>query len=104
LNVYIRHGRLDPSTGGTDLEGNEVEGWGFDGPTLEGCRGFHWTYGAISSLVFATAEECAYARSETGWKDGVAENSLEPQFESDCLRIYNRFRDRYEYFGDWGLI
>jgi hypothetical protein len=104
MHVYIHHGRLDPTTAGTDEEGVEHESWGFEGPILSHCTGFHITYGDMSSLVFKDATSYEHAKARTGWPEGCAEYSLEPKYEGECLKVWNESRHRYEFFGDWGLI
>ena len=104
MNLYMTHGRLDPDTSGTDIEGNEVEDWGFDGPTLAGSIGFHCTYGFDGqfNIWFKDEEACSNARAATGW-DRFDDCALTVEVQGDCLRIYSLERDRFEYFGEWGL-
>lgn len=98
--VRIWHGRLDPKTGGTDEDGNAIEGWGFDGPFLFRVSGITYTYGDVH-FHFEDAEACAAAKAKTGWKDAPFENALEAEFEEDCVRIFNTERNRKEFFGDF---
>jgi hypothetical protein len=100
--LIIVHGRLDPYGPATDLEGNEIEDWGFDGPRLEGVCGISFTYNTFS-LTFVDEESYKRAKALAGWKDGVGGQDLEMEFVGDCLQVWNEERGRHEYFGDWSL-
>ncbi len=102
--LYMHHGRLDPSTGGTDEEGNEVDDWGFEGPNLVGVIGTHVTYGELR-VFFGDATAARVAKALTGWADGNGDEDLCVNFSEDnsCLRRFNAARGRDEFFGDWGL-
>jgi len=104
MNLYIYHGRLAPNGGATDIEGNEVDDWGFEGPTLENCVGFHTTYFNEGHFNVYFADEVARkaAQAKTGWKDWD-ETALTVEMEDGCLRLFNSERQRTEYFGDWGM-
>lgn len=100
--LVICHGRLDPTTGGTNLAGELVDDWGFDGPRLEGIIGISYTYDTFSlSFVNEAAKDRALA--QTSWSEGVHEHTLEMEFEEECLKLWNAERRRFEYFGDWSL-
>lgn len=98
------HGRLDPKGSGTDYDGNEVDNWGFNGPTLSGVIGFHCTYGFDGhfNIWFESKEAAAAAAALTGW-DLFDDCALTVEMEEDCLRTWNRELERHEYFGDWGI-
>lgn len=100
--LIIVHGRLDPNGGASDVEGNLIDDWGFDGPRLEGVIGISFTYNTYS-LAFVDKAACDKALALTGWGYGVHEHTLEMRFEEDCLSIWNAERQRHEYFGDWSL-
>lgn len=106
MKFYMNHGRTE-SGPPTDVDGNVVDDWGFDGPTLEGVTGFHCTYGlgGTFTVYFATASAAAAAREKTGWREWD-ENALTAAFntDSDLLQIWNPERERVEYFGDWGVM
>ena len=102
LVFHIMHGRLSPNTGGTDLDGKEVDDWGFEGPELPGVVGIDYTYGT-HALCFVDDAAKDRALALTGWTEGVRECSLEIDYEDDCLRLWNAERQRHEYFGDWAL-
>lgn len=103
LIIQITHGRLYPNTGGTDLEGHEVDDWGFDGPTLLDCTGIAWTYGEMR-FCFTNEDAAMAARLLTGWDLGHDVDQLTPEFESGCLKLRCAERERFEYFGDWDLF
>ncbi len=94
------HGRLDPKGPASTEEGMLVDDWGFDGPTFDGVEEIGYTYGTFS-LYFTDEWLQQCAKDCTGWKEGAGENSLEMEFEEDCLRAYNKARERFEFFGDW---
>ena len=102
MRMFIMHGRLDPDTGGTDLEGKEVDDWGFEGPSIDGVVGISYTYNNFY-LRFKDAESMQIAAALTGWEPGPMELALEMKFKSDCLELFNIQRFRSEYFGDWGI-
>jgi hypothetical protein len=104
VNLYIYHGRLSPNGGATDVEGNEVDDWGFEGPTLKGCVGFHSAYfnEGHFTVYFESEEARRVAEAITGWKPWD-ETGLTVVVNDGCLHLFNAKRQRYEYFGDWGL-
>lgn len=102
MRMTITHGRHAPCTGGTDLDGNEIDDWGFEGPTLEGVVGITFVYNNYY-VRFADPDSFQIAAEMTMWKPGPYELSLELKFEEDCLKLFNSTRMRYEYFGDWGI-
>lgn len=105
MKLQIFHGRLREDTGGTDLSGNEVDDWGFEGPVLEGVTGVDFTYG---SLYFLFEDDAALQRAkyQTGWRDGVHGNDLEMEFGDggSLISLMNFERERREYFGDYMLV
>lgn len=102
-SFYMFHGRLFTETGGTDENGVERDGeFGFTGPTLHGVIALRMTY-SEARIEFVDEESHTAARAATGWPNGVSDYSLEPQYEDGLLRIYNHGRDRFEFFGDWGI-
>lgn len=106
MDFYMYHGRVGDNGPPTDTEGNEVDGWGFDGPRLPGVIGFHCTYGAEGhwNLWFESNAARDAARALTGW-EVWEDNALTVTFNSDnsMVRIWNPARNRFEYFGDWGI-
>jgi hypothetical protein len=101
MDLYIYHGRLDPKGPATDLEGNEVDDWGFEGPRLQGVLGFHCTYD-LFNVFFDSIENADNAQVLTGWEKWD-EKVLTLEMTDNCVRIYNVKRGRFEYFGDWGM-
>lgn len=106
MKLMLVHGRLDPNTGGTDLDGNEVDDWGFEGPTIAGIKSIGGTYGEVC-VHFHSERGYEKAKHATGWDDCVHEQGLLfdslPDKDADCVSIFNPTRGRREYFGDWGL-
>jgi hypothetical protein len=102
MRLVIWHGRLDPKTGGTTLEGTQIEDWGFQGPVVENVVELGFTYGCFY-LFFKNDEDLLAAQKLTGWQHSVHDFGLDMEFEGDCLSIYNEERKRREFFGDWEL-
>lgn len=102
MKFAIYHGRLSYKTGPTDIDGNPVDDWGFDGPVLEGVKALDFTYGQYE-LLFISEEAKQKAKKQTGWLDGVHEHSLRIRFRDDCVSVTNYERKRREYFGDFLL-
>lgn len=105
MNFFLWHGRLDPRGPGSDLDGNKVEDWGFDGPTLSNVERLTMTYGKLF-LHFKDEVSWERAKEQTGWDKGFHDSDLIVPLParddvSDCIQIYNRDRERFEYFGDW---
>lgn len=102
MRLRIWHGRLDPDSGPTDILGNEVDDWGFEGPELDHVTGISYTYGN-NFVHFLDEPACVLAQVLTGWSKAPHEHALVMQFQSDCLRLFNGARQRHEFFGDWDL-
>lgn len=106
MDFYMYHGRLSESDGATDTEGQPIDGWGFEGPRLEKCIGFHCTYGAEGhfNVFFEDTAARNAAQELTGWPVWN-DKALIAQFSSDytLLKILEPKRFRLEYFGDWGI-
>lgn len=106
MDFYMHHGRLNPDGGGSDEEGKEIDDWGFEGPRLKDCIGFHCTYGADGhfNVFFKDANAAETAQRLTGWSKWD-DNALTAEYFRDgsLLRIYNRLLGRVEFFGDWGI-
>lgn len=104
MKLFIYHGRLAPDTGATDVDGNDVDDWGFEGPELTGIKWQDFTYNNFY-IGFRTEEDRERARKLTGWQDGVHGDDLIVEFsdDRDLIRIHNAERNRDEFFGDWML-
>lgn len=102
MRLRIWHGRLDPNKGATDILGNPVDDWGFEGPELSNVTGISYTY---NEFYVHFLDEAAYTLAQilTGWRSAPHEHTLEMAFKADCLELYNSARERHEYFGDWDL-
>lgn len=101
MKLHLYHGRTTME-GPTDEDGNFVDDWGFEGPVIDGVKAMSWTYGC-PFVHFESKEACNHAQALVGWSDGNFENSLEIEFEADCVRTFNIKRNRSEFFGDWSL-
>lgn len=82
------HGRHNPD--------EEMNDWGFDGPSIPGVVAIAATYQNNFRLIFGSAEAYQEAKNITGWPDWD-ENSLEMQFFDDLLLVGGKF------YGDWML-
>lgn len=106
MDFYMHHGRTAPDGKPTDYQGNPVDDWGFDGPRLHGCTGFHCTYGVDGhfNVFFESTAARDAAIKQTGWPEWE-ETSLTALFSDDnsLLKIWNAERGRIDYFGDWGI-
>ena len=103
LVIQITHGRLNPRGGATDVEGNDVDDWGFDGPLLVKCTGVTWIYGELH-FCFEDEPAARVAQLLTGWELGNDVDQLTPEFSEGCIKLRNAERERFEYFGDWDLF
>lgn len=88
LDLY--HGRKDP--------GEQLDDWGFQGPVLRDVKQLQWTYGHLY-VLFDTNEQCEAARTQTGWKDGPFEDSLEILMLGDM--VVTSHPDGEKHYGDW---
>lgn len=106
MDFYMYHGRLTDKGGPTDVEGNPIDDWGFEGPRLHGCIGFHCTYGVNGHFNVFFEDKAARdaAFEQTGWQ-AWQDNALTARFskDDDLLMAWNAARKRWEYFGDWGI-
>lgn len=105
FTLHLFHGRVNIDGDNSLLEptledGSIIEGWGFDGPSLEGVTAVHCTYGTMQ-IVFDNDVNLAAAAKATGWKIGHDEDTLEMAAYDDLVKINRSGRD--EFFGDWDL-
>lgn len=102
--LFLYHGRTRPEGPATDVDGNQVDNWGFEGPAINDIKYVDFTYGCLS-ICFDTAEHFQLAQRTTGWRNGNSDWSLTLDFSpSDGLVMtWNTERQRSEYFGDFIL-
>jgi len=94
LDIY--HGRKTPD--------EDLDDWGFQGPTLVGVVAVHVTYLSTWRVIFDRASDAAAAQNVTGWKYFAATGGteLEMEFHEDLVYVHGGgFMDGY--FGDWSL-
>lgn len=48
--LHLYNGRLQFDGPRTDVDGNETEDWGFEGPEIPGVKSIVWTYGNLAFL------------------------------------------------------
>lgn len=94
MKLYLQHGRatLDEA----------LDDWGPEGPTLEGVKGIHQTYGTSVKVYFETPEAHGDAWKKTKWRIWEDNISLEMEWEQDLVAITMPDGKRM-YFGDWGI-
>ena len=102
LKMHLFHGRNAPD--------EEMDDWGFSGPTLTGIESVNWTYGELR-LEFATPDAARIAHGLTGWKGFTGPNSTEliVSIVEDMVVTRERFLADEEpegvekFYGDWHL-
>jgi hypothetical protein len=86
--MVIFHGRKTPD--------EDLDDWGFEGPTLDGILWIHFTYMATFNVRFKDLESFNHAKEVTGWPSWD-ELTLSMTFEGDLLKTKDG------YFGDFEL-
>ena len=106
MDFYMYHGRTRDDGGPTSRDGEPVDDFGFEGPRLERCIGFHCTYGAQGdfNVFFEDWQARAIAQAQTGW-DTWDDNGLVARFSkgNDLVEIKDRESRALHFFGDWGI-
>lgn len=90
MRLITLHGRRSPD--------EQMDDWGFDGPSFDGIRAIHVTYSSQYNLHFETTEFAQKCVDVTGW-EWFDEDAVQMQFHDDLLYMPNSS----EYFGDWEL-
>jgi hypothetical protein len=83
----------------------EKNGWGFNGPELQGIIGLKFIYGELT-LWFDCIYKTRNARKLTGWEIGCCDSTLEIPIKDgmvECLHTDEHGQTRQAYFGDWYL-
>lgn len=93
MNLKIFHGR--------DTVDEQMDDWGYEGPTLTAIQWWHTTYYNEQRMKFATFADAEAAKQLTGWKC-VDNCTLQPIFEGDCL-VVRAGDGKTRYYGDWSL-
>lgn len=95
FKLYMFHGRVNPD--------EQLEDWGFEGPTLDGIIGFHNTYLTTYRVKFVDKASYDKALTITGWNTwaDASDLMLELQFTGDML--YTVANGESKYYGDWGF-
>lgn len=99
MKLLLLHGRGDPE--------QDLNDWGYGGPTLEGVRALHVTYLSTYALYFDTPEQAEEAQRLTGWRPwnrdaGNRPIALEMPFHNELLHT-DPPECKTRYFGDWEL-
>jgi len=104
LELHLYHGSTNPELGATDLDGNPVDDWGFEGPLLKGVKALYVTYVGTFRVEFVSEEARDTAQQQTGWPGFSGELDLSMTLADDMVKITSPEHDaRHEYFGDWSL-
>lgn len=95
LDLLLIHGRHDPD--------EQMEEWGFNGPTLQGIEALHVTYQQTFVLHFKDRASCQTAQALTGWPEWD-DRALELQFHDDMLKVIPIASDGpVAFYGDYEL-
>lgn len=96
MKLDIYHGRKNPE--------EDLDDWGFHGPTLSGVKAVLVTYVSTFRVIFETPSYAAAAKAMTGWDyfDGEGGTELEMRFHEDLIHVSSG-HPWDGYFGDWSL-
>lgn len=89
MRLAFFHGREDPE--------QDMNDWGFAGPTVEGIAWTHTTYDTRLVIGFFTKEACDRAQKITGW-EYCDDKALEAFYHGDVLKAGEH------YYGDWEFV
>ncbi len=93
LDMLLIHGRSYPD--------EELDDWGFNGPTLTGIEALHVTYQSTFVLHFVDAAAAQAAHALTGWPY-FDQDALELTFHDDMLLVVPIASDGpMAWYGDW---
>jgi hypothetical protein len=90
MRLIIFHGRDDPN--------QELDDWGYDGPTIYDVVALHGTYGNLN-VFFASDAAAAKANEQTGW-DRFCSRALRMKFHEELL-VLSESDGCVRYYGDW---
>lgn len=96
MKLLLMHGRNSLNA--------TMNGWGFDGPTLEGIKAIHFTYGT-PTVYFHTLDQAKAAQKVTGWEfwdDSLESPALSIYLVLDMVGITPK-DEPASFFGDWEL-
>lgn len=95
VQLRLWHGRNTPN--------EDLNDWGFDGPTLNDVESFESSYNATNTIRFLTPEAFACAKAITGWPTS-GDLTLEISGTTDLIETREPARDRISaYYGKWFL-
>lgn len=80
---------------GRDTVEEEMDDWGYEGPTIEGVAWIHGTYGGIN-VAFISPEAAQAAQALTGW-EMWDEHVLGMKITEDLIEVAGKF------YGDWEM-
>jgi hypothetical protein len=89
MQLHLYHGRKTPD--------EDMDDWGFDGPTLLGVEWMAVTYMSTFRVKFKTVEQAQAAQALTGWEYFADNDQLEIQQNGSLIAADGN------YYGDWSL-
>lgn len=92
MKMLLIHGRHKPD--------EDLEDWGFNGPTLTGVKYVHWTYGNMT-VGFTSREHAEEAQKNTGWEP-FDDLVLEVREHQDMLKAKDT-KGKDAYYGDYEI-
>ncbi len=92
MRLLILHGRDDPN--------QDLDYWGYSGPTLREVVAIHGTYGRLN-VFFGSETAAVEARRQTGWAR-FCDLTLTMRFQEDLL-VLTEPDGFTRYYGDWEL-
>lgn len=88
MKLRVFHGRQTPC--------EDLDDWGFEGPTIENVNSITGTYGEMY-VHFDNEEQLNIAHKQTGWEN-FGNYALVVRFFEDLVHTIDGF------YGDWELI
>lgn len=93
MTLHMVHGRCNPD--------QDMDDWGFEGPTLFGVSSYYVTYNTTFRLQFETEEIAKFYQEITGWCFwDPATATLEVSMRDDMIHI----PACDAFFGDWDVL
>ncbi len=103
MKLKLYNGRTKAYGPATDVDGNDIDDWGFEGPVLENVEFVTVTYMDTFRVKFTSVIAANLAKAQTGWQTFSDDDELEMELTGDVVSIFSLERDRHDYFGDWSV-
>lgn len=88
MRMILLHGRDDPA--------QDMDDWGYTGPTINGIKAFHGTYLGDFNLYFTTMEDTLRAKAITGWEQLAGDCALNMSTNNGLIVVNNKFYGDFE--------